>query len=206
MSHVVRSLLAIPLAAFCLLSLAATEAPAPQVSPETAATLRERLAILVNNAVTKNAFDDMLSSLSKTNRDRIAEVPFSNHDRVNSALKRLRASYKANYSRDLAISPDAFSELTFYVDQDPDHARAVSSTHSLTLQLTRETYIANRWRLHLTNPTADSLADSLATRLDSLAATRWPRDPAAAQRQIALAVLDSLATARSSPVVNASSR
>jgi hypothetical protein len=204
---VVTKLSGLAVLGLCLASYAA-EPPAAPVSKETAMVLRERLAVLVNNAVTANAFDDMLASLSKYNRDRIAEAPLSDYQRINEAIDRVRKSYRAAYGRELVISADAFREVSFSVDEDADHSRAsTGATGQLDLQLVREGTIANRWRLQLTNPTAESLAYALTMRLDSLAASQWPRDAAAGQRLVGLTVLEALSAAKQTPIVqNASTR
>ena len=202
MSSVASRLLVLPLAAVCLLSLAATPAP-QQVSKQTAATLRDRLTIMVNNAVTTNAFDDMLGSLSKVNRDRIAETPLTGYDRLNVAVARVRKSYRAAYGRELLVTTDAFANIALFVDEDADHARGqldVGTGGTMELHLVREGFIANRWRMELTNPTAESLAEALALRLEALAGDNWPRDAASGQQRVARSVMEALATARHVPI------
>ena len=151
----------------------------------------ERLALFAQNAVTINGFDDMLLSLSKYNRDRIAENPFTSYDRLNVAIAQLQRSYSNAYGSKLALTPESVGDLRV-VQTDKDKVVAKLANRPTDIHLNSEAYVGNRWRIDLTNPTADLLADALARQCTALAATQWPRDPEAGRRLVAERILSAM--------------
>ena len=159
--------------------LARGQEPATAVDRPTADEVRERLAVCVNNALTVNAFDDMISSLSKYNRDRIAETPFDGHDRLNGAIAKVRRSYRAAYGGDLKITTEALRDVRVERDFDRDHVAASAkdaADGTPNVRLAREAFAGNPWRVSLANPSAELVANALERHLGNLAAAHWPKD------------------------------
>jgi hypothetical protein len=151
----------------------------------------ERLALFAQNAVTINGFDDMVLSLSKYDRDRLAENQFTAYDRLNIAIAQLHRSYASAYGRTLSITPESIGELRI-VQTDKDKIVCKLSNRSTEIRLCSESFVGNRWRIDLTNPKADLLADTLARQCTALAATQWPRDPEAGRRLVAERILSAM--------------
>lgn len=91
------------------------------VDPMAAATARQRLASLVNSAVTPNGYNDFVGSLSKEDRERLKNASTDNKA-LNDEINQLRTAFREKYGRDLSIGEDHFRDLIVVQGQDKQHA------------------------------------------------------------------------------------
>lgn len=96
---------------------------------------RQRLASVVNSAVSPNGYNDLVGSLSKEDRERLAAAK-TDTKQLNDEISRLRTAYREKYGRDLAIDEDHFRDLIFVQGQDKQHAYVTvrSDTAGLSVQ------------------------------------------------------------------------
>lgn len=97
---------------------------AKEVDAKTANDIRQRLASVINNSVSHNGFDDLLGSLAKNNRDRIAENRFKDYDKLNGAIDKFRNEFRSVYGQDFDLKSALLDNVKIYEGQDKDHASA----------------------------------------------------------------------------------
>jgi hypothetical protein len=102
------------------------------VDEKTASDIGSRIASIINNAVSRNGFDDMIGSLDKQTRDRIGLERFKDFDKLNSAVDVFRANFHNRYQQDFELKSILFKD-TIPVNRGPDKDHAAISLRSFDM-------------------------------------------------------------------------
>ncbi len=167
------------------------------VDAKTAMDVHARLASIINNAVARNGFDDLIGSLDKPARDRIGLERFKDFDKLNASIDQFRQNFHDRYNTDFDFKTALLDNAPVYRGPDKDHATVAlttfekdaaaaadaiasgSNTMPMELNLIIDGVVGDGWRLQApATLSARQLSEALSAELGTLSASKdkWPAD------------------------------
>ena len=173
--------------------------PADETS---ARQVRTMLANAVNDGLSENKFDSLITCVSKADRERIGSFQNRKIADLNTVIAQFRVDFKAKYNQDFDMRPELFRDVVVYAGKDKNSATVLlpdlvfsnlppskaaikpirpltDVVTGLTLNLINEGPIVAAWKINIPDEiTGEQLKGNLIKHiqmLDDQKAT-WPAD------------------------------